>query len=287
MATQVSGMEKGPTQNLTLMSPTFFDFLIFPTRFPHMRNGLCLSFSPRAPQLLSPPSIPLICLLLPPTLISNWWDTHGQASPMTCLPISPTTQRLFTGLVLLQQILCLVRHWYLSFHVCFSFPKSLIFLPFYLGLSTPTLLCSMCLWTHPIFLGGHYQPSFSKSPVFLRPLGLQTLSSALYPPDPTWSKPLAQQLLFHHLWHVFQIIQVMYHDGLGGAQGHWCECCLEAGQPVDGRGHFLRIGTQRLRGTEMEERRKKGFPTFRVWGGLGRGWLWERMEQKMLGMERN
>ena len=53
----------------------------------------------------------------------------------------------------------------------------------------------------------------------------------------------------------------MDHEELGGAQGHWRECRLQAGQPVDGRGHFLRGGTQRLRGIGLRKGgRRRGFP---------------------------
>lgn len=44
----------------------------------------------------------------------------------------------------------------------------------------------------------------------------------------------------------------MDQEKLGGAQRHWRECCLQAGQPVDGRSHFLRGGTQRLRGMGLK-----------------------------------
>lgn len=76
----------------------------------------------------------------------------------------------------------------------------------------------------------------------------------------------------------------MDQEELGGAQGHWRECRLQAGQPVDGRGHFLRGGTQRLRGMGL---RRGGSPPLgfdREWGG---GWLGEGMEPEKLGMGRN
>lgn len=84
---------------------------------------------------------------------------------------------------------------------------------------------------------------------------------------PTWGKPVLRQLLFNQLRHVFQILQVMDCDGMRGAQGHWCECRLQAGQPIDGRGHFLKGGIRRLGGTGKEER---GHPLPQVGKGVGR-----------------
>lgn len=82
-------------------------------------------------------------------------------------------------------------------------------------------------------------------PLSLRPPGPQTFFPS---PPPTWGKPVLQQLLLKQLRHVFQILQVMDCDAIRGAQGHRCERCLQAGQPVDGRGHSLKGERQRLRG---------------------------------------
>lgn len=164
-----------------------------------------------------------------------------------------------------QQTPCLVRYLDPSFRVCFPTPcppePLFLFPPCPPGPSIPPALCP------------HMAPD--PSHLSARPLLACVLQSSLSlrPPvlgpsfhhPPTWGKPVLRQLLFNQLRHVFQILQVMDCDGMRGAQGHWCECRLQAGQPIDGRGHFLKGGIRRLGGTGKEER---GHPLPQVGKGV-------------------
>lgn len=84
----------------------------------------------------------------------------------------------------------------------------------------------------------------------------------------------------------------MDHKGLGGAQGHRCEYRLQAGQPVNGRGHFLRGEIQRLKGAKKEDwRQESGLPLLQGLrrpgeeGGWGKNGARKLMDGKELGNE--
>lgn len=148
-------------------------------------------------------------------------------SPATRLPASPTAPRPSTGWVPRQETLSRTKHLCPSFHLCLpQAPKPLTLPASSVSLRAvhPAPSRPLMSWIPPVFLGGSNWP-----PVVLRPLGPQALPTLCCSGPVRSGEPVVLQLIFHQARHVFQKIQVMDHDQLGGAQGHRSECRLQTG----------------------------------------------------------